>query len=214
LNSPIPSLFVIGSSTTVLFGPYLKKMVEGVYRYSRKGEEPSEMAAALRDLDVPQGASAGDSSKVLEHLHSLDRAGGFHPDVVLIHVGAHDMKQDVETGRYQVPLGQYRLNVEQIVAWFQARDIKLVWIRIGPLDETLHNARSHSFHRFEKDLSDYNEAAEAILRRRAVPILDLPGFTRSLGPMDEILKDHIHFKDEIVRPQAAYIAGYLSRMVD
>ncbi|MFT5369686.1 MAG: hypothetical protein ACI8V2_004664 [Candidatus Latescibacterota bacterium] len=27
--------------------------------------------------------------------------------------------------------------------------------------------------------------------------------------MDDLLKDHVHYKDEIVKLQAAFIAGYL-----
>ncbi|MBI4024703.1 MAG: hypothetical protein HY360_06950 [Verrucomicrobia bacterium] len=190
-------------------GPYLKQMTSGVFSYSRKGEEKSEIRKAFRNLDVPRGANAGDSAMVLDYLHSLDRAGSFQADLVLLHVGAHDIKRDLRTGRNRVTLADYRKNVAAIIAWFKKRHIRLVWIRNGPLDETLHNARCRAFQRFEKDLDEYNRAAEILLKRQHVPILDLPGFTRTLGPMKQLLKDHIHFKDEIVRLQAAYITGWL-----
>ena len=207
-HSP-PTLFVIGSSTTLLFGPHLKRMTEGLYRYSRKGDDPREMSKAFRDLDAGQGASAGDSSMVRKYLQALDRAGSFHADVVLMHVGGHDIRNDPATGNNQVPLEEFRRNVEAIVEWFSRRGIRLVWLLAGPIDETLHNARSRSFHRFEKDLEEYNKAAESVLKRAAVEILDLPGFTRRLGPMAKLLKDHVHFTDDVVRLQAAFIAGYL-----
>lgn len=210
MSRSLPKLFVIGSSATLLLGPYLQQMTAGVFSYSRKGEEASEIREAFTDLDVPQGASAGDSSMVLEYLKALDQTGAFKPDIVLIHVGMHDIKRNSQTGRNQVPLEDYRRNVGEIVEWFKARNIRLVWMRIGPLDEALHNARSKAFHRYQSDLDAYNEAADAIVNENNVPMLDLPEFTRTLGPMDQLLKDHIHFKDDIVRLQAAFIAGYLA----
>lgn len=55
----------------------------------------------------------------------------------------------------------------------------------------------------------YNAVAEPILTRHNIALLDLPGFMRNLGPLSDLLKDHVHYKDEIVRQQAAFIAGYL-----
>lgn len=205
-----PRVFIIGSSTTLLFGPYLKRMLAGVYRYGRKGEEPEALARALADLDTPQGASAGDSAMVLDYLAALERAGGLAADVVLMHVGAHDIKRRAPDGEPQVSRAEYGRNVEAIVAWFRCRGIPLIWIRSGPLDETLHNARSKGILRFEADLDAYNATAEATLNREGIPVLDLPGFTRRLGPLHELLKDHIHFQDDVVRLQAAFIAGCLA----
>ena len=147
---------------------------------------------------------------VAEYLRSLDRAGGFRADVVLMHVGTHDIKRNPETGENQVPLEAYRRNVETIAEWFGKKGIRLVWLRGGPLDEKLHNARSKKLRRYEADLDAYNEAAEEVLARHGVPVLDLAGFTRNLGPLEETLKDHVHFKDDVVQLQAAFIAGYLA----
>jgi len=197
---PLPSVFVIGSSTALLFGPYLAQMLQSFYTYSRKGDEPEQIKAAFGDLDTPLGASAGDSSAVVDYLATLDQTE-FSPDCVLLHVGTHDIKRDVKTHEPQVPLEVYRNNVESIVNGFRQKQIELIWIKNGPIDERLHNERSKNFHRFEADLDAYNLAAE--------PILDLPCFMNNLGPLSELLKDHVHYKDEIVKLQAAFIAGYL-----
>ncbi len=212
MSPSLPRVFVIGSSTTLLFGPYLQQMLAGVYQYARKGDDPAGIQQALHDLNTPQGASAGDSSMVLDYLHTLEPPAAFRPDIVLMHVGAHDIKRPAEGGDPRVPLDRYRHNVTSIAAWFERRQIPLTWIRSGPLDEALHNARSKGFKRFEADLDAYNRAAERILERHAIPILDLPGFTRRLGPLDQLLKDHIHFRDSVVQLQAAFIAGYLMQL--
>ena len=116
---------------------------------------------------------------------------------------------NVESKEAQVTIEDYAENVETIITWFARKKIELIWIRNGPIDETLHNARSKSFHRFEVDIHAYNEAAEAILEPNHVTMLDLPGFMKNLGPMSELLKDYVHYKDDVVRQQAAFNAGYL-----
>ena len=84
---------MIGSSTTLLFGPHLAQMLQGFYTYSRKGDEPEQIKAALDDLDTPHGASAGDSTAVVDYLTTLGSTD-FNPDCVLLHVGTHDIKRD------------------------------------------------------------------------------------------------------------------------
>lgn len=199
---------MIGSSTTLLFGPYLAQMLQGFYTYSRKGEEPDQIRKAFQNLETAVGASAGDSSAVVEYLTTLDHTE-FNPDCVLMNVGTHDIKRDVKTHEPQVSPEIYRRNVESIVDWFSLKQIELIWIQNGPIDEKLHNQRSKSFHRFEADMDAYNLAAQPILDRNQVAMLDLPGFVNSLGPLSELLKDHGHYKDEIVKLQAAFITGYL-----
>ena len=205
----LPGLFVIGSSLTLAMHPYLKEMCAGRLSYMRKGEEGEEIARALADLDTPQGAAAGDSSMVLTYLGELAEASSFSPDYVLLSAGAHDLRRNVETGDYQVPLDAFAANVKQIVDWFVIRSIQLIWMRIGPLDEKLHNSRSRSFHRYEADVDAYNAAADVILERESIPVLEFPAFTRALGPMEEIVRDHVHFTEPVVRQQAAYVVGYV-----
>ena len=209
MTDKLASVFVIGSSLTLAMHPYMQSMCYGRLAYSRKGEEPKEIARALQDLDTPQGAAAGDSSMVLAYLSELEQTDSFHPNIVLLATGGHDLRKNVELGTYQVPNENFSKNFESIVQWFSDRLIELVWMRIGPLDEKLHNSRAKSFHRYEADVDAYNGAADAILTRYSVHVLDFPSFTRSLGTLDEIVYDHVHFKDEIVRQQAAYVVGFL-----
>ena len=213
MDKRLPSVFIIGSSATLLFGPHLKQMLSGFYEYSRKGDEPGETKKALENLEVPQGASAGDSSMVLDYLKVIDQAESFRPDIVLLHVGTHDIKRDVKTNKNQVSLEEFRKNVKAIVDWFKRKGIKLIWLSNGPIDETIHNnARAGVFHRFEADLDAYNEAIETIVGRNGGLVMDVAGFVKNLGPTEQLLTDHIHFKDEIVKLQAAFIAGYLMNL--
>jgi len=59
------SLFIIGDSISIQYGPHLKKMVEGWLHYGRKRGE----AEALNDLDRPAGTNGGDSISGSRALH-------------------------------------------------------------------------------------------------------------------------------------------------
>lgn len=207
MSAPLPSVFVIGSSATLLMHPHLEAMLRGICRYSRKGHEEPALAAALHDTGAPADAVAGDTSMILAYLAALGRTGRFAADAALVHAGLHDIKRDRSTGAIRVPVERYKANVEVIADWFAGRRIRLLWLRSGPLDEALHNARSRDFARYEADLLACNRAADEVLGPRGVPVLDLEGFTRRLGPMARLLKDHVHFTDEVVRLQAAFVAG-------
>ncbi|KIE48240.1 hypothetical protein U732_4009 [Clostridium argentinense CDC 2741] len=58
------SLFVIGDSISIHYGPYLREMIKDKFAYDRK----RGLEHALIDLDKPVGANIGDSSMVLEYL--------------------------------------------------------------------------------------------------------------------------------------------------
>jgi lysophospholipase L1-like esterase len=188
-------------------------MLGGLYRYWRIGEEPPEVRAAFANPDAyPPGVAAGDSSMVLAYLCELDRADAFHPDVVLLSVGLHDLKRDAQTAEYQVSLSAYGENVAAIIDWFARKGLNLVWINNGPIDERIHNSRSSQNRRYESDLDAYNEVAEAIVQEQGIPVLPLREFMIALGPLHRLLVDHIHYHDEVSRLQAAFIAGYLAKL--
>ncbi len=63
------------------------------------------------------------------------------------------------------------------------------------------------FKRYNRDVIAYNHAAGRVMRQANVPIIDLYKFSMSLG--EDIYCDHVHFKEEIRRLQAAFIAGQL-----
>jgi len=209
MKEELPHVFIIGSSITLMYGQHLKKMLTGFFRYSRKGEEPEAIQKAFENLDIPQGASAGDSSMVLEYLKELEKNDSFNPAVVMLTVGGHDIKIEPETKTNRIPLPRFCQNLEAIVAWFKKRSIPLVWVPNGPMNEKLHNERMPNYPRYDADLKAYNRAAADIMARNGAAILDLPKFTANLGPIEEILADHVHFTDDVAQKQAAFIAGYL-----
>ncbi|MDF3127914.1 SGNH/GDSL hydrolase family protein [Kiritimatiellaeota bacterium B1221] len=124
-------IFLIGDSISVQYGPYLEAHLKGVMHYAHK----KGLNQALRDLNVPQGANSGDSGRVLNFLETHRDAAELDVDLILLNCGLHDIKRDAASGKIQVPIDQYRKNLEQIVRQVEAMQPSLVWISTTPCDE-------------------------------------------------------------------------------
>jgi hypothetical protein len=207
----LPHLFVLGDSISMQYGPHLQVMLEGVMTYARKtGENEGEGYA---DLDMPEGANGGDSQRVLQYLRFKAEHEDFHPDVLLVNCGLHDIKTDPETSAVQVELDAYRGNLAEIVKIGRQTAGTLVWVRTTPVDDEQHNTRAKAFKRFAKDLLAYNAVADEIMTSAGVASIDLFAFTNGLGPPAEVFCDHVHYPEPVQRLQAAFIAGYLRRLL-
>lgn len=203
----VPRLFVIGDSISMQYGPFLEQYVQGKWAYDRKRDDGSDSG----NLDNPAGANGGDSGMVLAYLQKKTQDPSFHPDLMLINCGLHDIKTDVQTGMKQVSLDDYRHNLEEIYTLLQERGIQMVWIRTTPVDDETHNSRQQSFHRYADDLEVYNAVADVVFGTRNVPVIDLHRFTQNLG--EDLFIDHVHFGEETRSRQAAYIAGFLNHFL-
>ncbi|MDN3690531.1 SGNH/GDSL hydrolase family protein [Cyclobacterium jeungdonense] len=204
----LPSLFVIGDSISMQYGPFLEQYVQGKWVYDRKRDDGSSSA----NLDNPAGANGGDSGMVLAYLQKKVQDPAFNPDLMLINCGLHDIKTDVRTGKKQVSLDDYRENLEQIYSLLQESGIRMVWIRTTPVDDETHNSKQQSFHRYAADLEIYNAVADVVFETRNVPVIDLHRFTQNLGA--DLFIDHVHFGEETRARQAAFIAGFLAHYID
>lgn len=198
----LPVLFILGDSISVHYGEYLEPLLKGVFEVRRKlGDEE-----ALKDLDVPRGANGGDSSMMLEFLKPTVEKGVFCPEMFLINCGLHDIKTHPVTGEKQVPLAQYRENLEAIVELIKPLPCQMAWMRTTPCDEKIHNNSESTSYRYSADVIAYNEAADEIMKRNGVPIIDLYTFTLNLGKSEEIYCDHVHFHQDVRKKQAEYLA--------
>lgn len=197
-------IFVIGDSISIQYGPYLEQYLNGFCEYSRK--EGTE--EAMQNLDIPHGANGGDSSMVRGYLKLKEKIDA---DYLLLNCGLHDIKSNPETNAKQVPLDDYRENLNAIIEIVASRGLQLVWMRTTPCDETIHNAKSKDFYRFKADCDAYNQAADEIMKNADVPIIDLYSFTANLASGRELYCDHVHFPAHIREKQAAFIAGWVTR---
>ncbi|HPJ22564.1 MAG TPA: SGNH/GDSL hydrolase family protein, partial [Clostridia bacterium] len=104
------SIFVIGDSISLHYGPYLEKNVEGKFLYDRK----RGIDGTLDDLNGPLGANGGDSRHVLKYLRE-QHARKVSYDILLLNCGLHDIKVNDEDGDNQVEADEYAGNLKAIL---------------------------------------------------------------------------------------------------
>lgn len=202
-DRPMKSLFVLGDSISMHYGPFLEENLRGSFKYDRKRDD-----AGAADLGVPEGPNGGDSGMVLEYLKARRADNSFRPDILLLNCGLHDIKRDLARDKgIQVASEQYRKNLEKIYSISKEIGSRLIWVRTTPVVDRIHNSQGRQFHRYESDLAIYNEIADGVFRTHQVPIVDLHHFTKELG--EESFSDHVHYQEEIRALQAAFIAGFL-----
>lgn len=200
----MPTIFVLGDSISIQYGPYLERLLAGRIGYTRK----EGVDAALADLDVPQGANGGDSRMCLAYLRARCAEPDFQPDLLLLNCGLHDIKRTAPGfDQLQVSFTDYRSNLLAIRDLLAARGIALAWVRTTPVVDAVHNTPSKTFHRHAADQAEINAIADAVMAPVAHRI-DLDTATRALGG-DEIFCDHVHYIDAVRQVQAAFIAGHL-----
>ena len=158
----------------------------------RMGYQPV-VAAALRGAAEVWGPeqNGGDSANVLAHLDEwvIDR----QPDIVHANAGLHDMKRPFGARRNQVPLDQYRANLETIFRRIQDETHGiLVWAKTTPVNEQWHHQRK-GFDRFEADVEAYNGAAVALAAAAGVEVDDLCRAVLEGGRDRVLADDGVHF---------------------
>lgn len=198
--NPLPLIHVVGDSISMQYGPYLERMLAGVMVYSRK-------AATTAD---PDSANGGDSSMVLDYL----RQRVLQPprvNLLLVNCGLHDIRHNNGAQEMQVPPGAYEDNLRAIVVCGRDYGTQVVWVRITPVVDSIHNSRSTAFQRYARDVARYNAVADKVMSEHGVPSIDLYTFTINLGP--DVYLDHVHFTEAVRAQQAAFIAGRLYSLV-
>ncbi len=187
------SVFVIGDSISIDYGPYLKEKLAGKCNYARKGIPP---------LNIFDDANAGDSNMVLDYL-IMQQALGTKYDIVLFNCGLHDVRLDRETLKINIDENTYRDNLTKIVDILQKMSNQVIWLATTPIVDEIHNKRDFGFYRLEEDITKYNNIAHSIMKKRGINCIDLFNFTAQLK--GDIYLDHVHFNKQISVLQADYI---------
>ena len=127
---------------------------------------------------------------------------------MVINCGLHDIRVDRYSNKIQVDLEEYKLNLIKIIKISKMMANKIIWIGLTPIIDAIHNLRKEGFLRYSKDVDNYDNAAKQIMKEYNIPCIDIYNFTKNLGT--DIYSDHVHFKEEVKKLQAAFIAGYLN----
>ncbi len=207
-ESSLPRVFVLGASTTIHFGPYLERELAGRFHYDRKRDTSTQRAED--NLDIPQGASGGDSAMILAYLRDRRLHDPIPADILLLSCGLHDIKTDPATGTKQVPPAQFETNLRLALDECRAMRLLVAWMRIAPVVDHIHNTRCPAFHRCDADVDACNSIADRVMTRGHAAIIDFHAFCRPFLP--HALIDHIHYDEDTRHKQAVFLAGELDRI--
>jgi acyl-CoA thioesterase-1 len=153
-------------------------------------------------------ANCGPTTRGLEHIDAWLGDGRW--DVIHFNWGLHDLKYmgprgenlyDPAKGRQQVPLSDYKENLEKLVQRLKKTGASLVWRNTTPVPP---GARG----RVVGDSKIYNDAALEVMQRHGVRVQDLYGFV--MPRMKELMKPaDVHFTTEGSRRLAERVADQI-----
>lgn len=150
---------------------------------------------------------------VLIYLKAKYADSSFHPSILLVNAGLHDIKRDVNTDAIAISPDLYARNLTAIEILAQQHGSQLIWINTTPVNDERHNRLSKEFHRYNRDVLKCNSIAKAVLGAKGIPVIDLYSLTTA-NNADKHYIDHVHYDDPMRAIQAAYIAGFLLASID
>jgi len=138
--------------------------------------------------------NGGTSANVLAHLNEwvIDR----NPDILHLNCGLHDIKKEFGAKDNNIPLEEYKQNVEQILQRIlEENKARVIWAMTTPVNEEWHHERK-GFDRFEADVEAYNREAIQIAQKLGVQINNLYEVVMKAGRDGLLQKDGVHFTEE------------------
>lgn len=199
------TVFVLGDSICIYYTPFLLPRLEAEFDcLTKKGR-----AEAMKDLDVPIKANAGNTKDILEFLDLEEKNGNLNYEYLLFNSGLHDLvypfdkELNLLKDAPRVSIEKYRENLNKIIDKVGSHGIKPVFITTTPVEDERHNTRV-AFHRHGSDVLRYNEVAKAVMAERKIPVIDLFAFTDALEGAK--YRDHVHYLDAVAEIQGEFIA--------
>jgi acyl-CoA thioesterase-1 len=151
----LPRVLLIGDSITMGYTQALRELL------------------AKKANVIHPDENCGPSSRIVDHLDLY--LGKKHWDVIQLNCGIHDLTYlngakkvtgPKQGGKPQVPLDEYRKNLEKIVARLKKTGAALIWCSTTPMNHT-------DVYRIPEDVDRYNEVAKVVMEKNGVRINDL-----------------------------------------
>jgi lysophospholipase L1-like esterase len=153
--------------------------------------------------------NGGTSAKVLANLDAW--ALSQPASIVHLNAGLHDIKKDFGAAENNIPVAQYRQNLEEIFGRLSASAHTPVWVTTTPVNEAWHHARK-GFDRFEADVAAYNAVALEVAEALSLPVHDLHAVVTAAGRDTLLRDDGVHYTPEGSAALGHAVAVFLRRL--
>ncbi len=155
----LPRAMLIGDSISIGYTLPTRKLLEGKVNLHRPPTNCGPTTRGLQQLDAWLGEGKWDVIHFNWGLHDLkyiDEKGG---------------RVAPEKGKIQVPIDQYKKNLEELVKRLKKTGAKLIWAATTPVPDGASG-------RIKGDSAKYNAVAKKVMDSRGVPIDDLFAFAK------------------------------------
>ncbi len=174
---PLPKVVLIGDSIMGGYSPSVQRQLDGL----------AETKAFSRTT----------SRYVLEHLDEVISA---QPDVVHLNCGLWDLIISTNTGNAQVPLDEYKSNLEKIFQrLLQETHAQVIWTTTTPVNEQKQvNPRPKGYGRIvrrEAEVKLYNRKSVKVAKRFGLKYDDLFGVMTRAGRDEHLKDDGVHYNE-------------------
>ena len=200
-----PTLYILGDSISLLYGPFLDNMLADKFEISRKkaGEHQYKLRSG-KDI----GHNGGNSRMVLDFLQ-IQKGKGMFWDYFCLNCGLHDIVRDGKDFPNAISPREYGENLENIVALSKDLCKQMVWIRTTPIEK---EQCPGNYSWLAEDVDIFNDIADEVMKKADIPVIDLNSFVRSLPK--PTTTEGVHYKEEILPKQAAFVAENLTAILD
>jgi acyl-CoA thioesterase-1 len=177
----LPRVLVIGDSISMNYHEAAKAALKGVANYHRNEGNAAATKEGVRNLELWLG--------------NYQEKGG-HWDVIQFNHGLHDLKQTYDAatdtfGAYNVPLEEYKRNLEKEIVILKKTGAKLIWCSTTPVPN--HNKGTYA--RRKGASLEFNQAAREVMQKHPeILINDLANVVDSSPIFDNWRKTvDVHF---------------------
>jgi lysophospholipase L1-like esterase len=172
-DSALPSVLLVGDSIRLGYAPLVAKKLEGIAIVHSPKPNAADTTTTLKTIDT--------------------WLANAKPTIVHWNNGLHDLKFGKATKQYQVPLDQYRKQLQAIHAKIVAVTPHVVFATTTPIIDDRHAARKADFDRRDADVKLFNIAARDTLLPLNVPIHDLNRIVDEGDAAKMLGKDGTHY---------------------
>ena len=175
--APLPKVLIIGDSISIGYTPPLTEMLRGKAEVVHNPGNATHSAYGLKNLDAWLGDAKWDVIQFNHGLHDLKYVDDAGENV-----------SDKTLGHQQIPVEQYRKNMEAIVSRLKETGAKLIFAA------TTFPRDTNGPFRMAADAARYNTAAFEIMNKHGVTVNDLYAF--ALPRLAELQRPlNVHFTD-------------------
>ncbi|MFZ2657034.1 MAG: GDSL-type esterase/lipase family protein [Victivallales bacterium] len=200
-NASLPTLFFAGDSISEGYAVSLKTALKGKFNCVFRKDLPS----LYPDSAFP--GYPGESSGIVKLLNVYFKNPAFHPNVLLLNAGIHDVCKSIS-------LDTYLDNLESIVEIASAQKCQLIWIESSPFAESLAKNGQKGYR--NSRLQEYNRAASELMAKHGIHVIPFYKFhediVKSAGDIKEIYWDIFHQKPDIQKKQGEFLAAEVLKL--